>query len=71
MTNYATGSPTPPTLPSAALSAGLWGTHAGYQQGYAWELGAALDDVSAQPERSSPVCMEGPIVTCVHMPMSY
>jgi hypothetical protein len=47
MTNYATGSPSPPILPSSALSAGLWWTHKGYQQGYIWKLDAALDNVSA------------------------
>lgn len=68
MTNYATGSPSPSILPSSALSAGLWWTHTGYHQGYVWKLCAAIDDVIAQPERSSPAGMEGPIAACVYMP---
>ena len=50
------------------MPGGLWWTRTGYQQGRVWKSGAALDDVSAQPERSSPAWMEGPIAACVHMP---
>jgi hypothetical protein len=68
MTNYATNSPSPPILPSSALPAGLWWTHTVYQQRYVQELGAVLDDVSAQPKRSSPAWVTEPVTSCVHMP---